>query len=137
MRTNKYINLTFLLLFMMSLANLLFMHYQILFTISLESACLKTSYFDNLVASLLDITIIFGLVWLLTFKRFRTSLTITYIITLIWSFCNTLYSRFFNQYILKSALGQASNLVDDFMIDITHKRPLKVYYAKRYINHQN
>ena len=130
MRTNKYTNLTFLLLFMMSLANLLFMHYQILFTISLESACLKTSYFDNLVASLLDITIIFGLVWLFTFRRLRTSLCITFIITLIWSFCNTLYSRFFNQYILKSALGQAGNLADDFMIDsmLAGIKPIDIFY---------
>ena len=126
----KYINLTFLLLFMMSLVNLLFMHYQILYTISLESACLKTSFFDNLVACLLDMTILLGLVWLLTFKRLRTSLTITFIITLFWSFCNTLYSRFFNQYILKSALGQAGNLADDFMIDsmLAGIKPIDLFY---------
>ena len=126
----KYINLTFLLLFMMSLVNLLFMHYQILYTISLESAYLKTSFFDNLVACLLDMTILLGLVWLLTFKRLRTSLTITFIITLFWSFCNTLYSRFFNQYILKSALGQAGNLADDFMIDsmLAGIKPIDLFY---------
>ncbi len=130
MRINKYINWTFLLLFMMSLVNLLFMHYQILFTISLESASLKTSCFDNLIACLLDISIILSLVWLLTFKRLRTSLTITFIITLIWSFCNILYSRFFNQYILKSALGQASNLTDDFMIDsmLAGIKPIDLFF---------
>lgn len=113
------INWTFLGLFLMSLINLLFMHYQILFTIALESACLKTSCFDNLIACLLDVSIVLGIVWLLTFRRLRASLAITFIITLIWSFCNILYSRFFNQYILKSALGQAGNLTDDFMIDST------------------
>ena len=120
MKINKIIiNWTFLGLFLMSLINLLFMHYQVLFTIALESACLYTSCFDNLIACLLDVSIVLGIVWLLTFRRLRTSLAITFIITLIWSFCNVLYSRFFNQYILKSALGQAGNLTDDFMIDST------------------
>ena len=99
------INWVFLALFMMCLVNLLFMHYQFFFTISLESAYLYTSCFDNLIASLLDLTIVFGIAWLLTFRRLRASLTITFIITLLWSFCNILYARFFNQYILKSALG--------------------------------
>ena len=118
MKINKIINnWTFLGLFLMSLINLLFMHYQVLFTIALESACLYTSCFDNLIACLLDVSIVLGIVWLLTFRRLRTSLAITFIITLIWSFCNVLYSRFFNQYILKSALGQAGNLTDDFMIN--------------------
>ena len=115
--SNNVINWTFLGMFMMSLINLLFMHYQLLFTIALESACLKTSCFDNLIACLLDITIILGIAWLITFKRLRASLTITFVITLAWSFCNILYSRFFNQYVLKSALGQAGNLTDDFMIN--------------------
>ena len=93
------------------------MHYQFLFTISLESACLKTSCFDNLIACLFDVSFILGVAWLITFRRIRASLVITFIITLLWSFCNILYSRFFNQYLLKSALGQAGNLTDDFMVN--------------------
>ena len=115
--TLRFINWTFLGMFMMSMVNLLFMHYQFLFTISLESACLKTSCFDNLIACLFDVSIILGTAWLLTFRRIRASLVITFIITLLWSFCNILYSRFFNQYLLKSALGQAGNLTDDFMVN--------------------
>lgn len=115
--TKRYINWTFWGMFMMSLVNLLFMHYQFLFTISLESACLKTSCFDNLIACLFDVSLILGVAWLITFRRTRASLVIAFIITLLWSFCNILYSRFFNQYLLKSALGQAGNLTDDFMIN--------------------
>lgn len=115
--TMKFINWTFLGMFMMSLANLLFMHYQFLFTVSVESPIFMTSCFDNLIACLLDITIVHGIVWLLTFRRLRTSLTVTFIITLLWSFCNVLYSRFFYQYLSRSAIGQAGNLTDDFMID--------------------
>lgn len=113
------INWTFLGMFMMCLINLLFMHYQFLFTISLESPIYKISCFDNLLACLLDISIVLFIAWLLTFRRLRTSLTITFIITLLWSFCNVLYSRFFYQYLSRSAIGQAGNLVDDFMIDST------------------
>lgn len=115
--TLRFINRTFLGMFMMSMVNLLFMHYQFLFTISLESACLKTSCFDNLIACLFDVSFILGVAWLITFRRIRASLVITFIITLLWSFCNILYSRFFNQYLLKSALGQACNLTDDFMVN--------------------
>lgn len=127
---NGIINWTFLSLFMMCLINLLFMHYQFFFTISLESAYLYTSCFDNLIACLLDLTIIFGIAWVLTFRRLRASLAITFVITLIWSFCNILYSRFFNQYILKSALGQAGNLTDDFMIDsmLAGIKPIDLYF---------
>ena len=114
--TKNIINWAFLCLFLMCLINLLFMHYQFLFTISLESPIYKTSCFDNLVACLLDTTIVFAIVWLLTFRRLRTSLIITFIITLLWSFCNVLYSRFFYQYLSRSAIGQAGNMTDDFMI---------------------
>jgi len=131
MRTHKkFINWTFLGLFLMSLVNLLFMHYQLLFTISLESPRLMTSCFDNLVACLFDMTIVFGLAWLLTFRRLRAGLTITFIITLIWSFCNVLYSRFFHQYILRSALGQTGNLADDYMINsmMAGIKPIDLFY---------
>lgn len=120
MRTIKgIINWTFLCMFMMCLINLLFMHYQFLFTISLESPIYKTSFFDNLLACLLDTTVVLFIAWLLTFRRLRTSLTITFIITLLWSFCNVLYSRFFYQYLSRSAIGQVGNLADDFMINST------------------
>ena len=128
--TKSIINWTFLGLFMMCLINLLFMHYLFFFTISLESPYLYTSCFDNLIACLLDLTIVLGIVWLLSLRRLRTSLAITFIITLIWSFCNVLYSRFFNQYILKSALGQVGNLTDDFMIDsmLAGIKPIDLYF---------
>ena len=128
--TMRFINWTFLGMFMMSMINLLFMHYQFLFTVSVESPIFMTSCFDNLIACLLDITVVLGVVWLLTFRRLRTSLTITFIITLLWSFCNVLYSRFFYQYLSRSAIGQAGNLTDDFMIDsaVTGIKIIDIFY---------
>lgn len=126
----KNANTTFGGLYCMAVMNLLFMHYQFLFTIALESECFKTSIFDNIIACLLDTTIIFGILYLLTLKRLRISLIATFLITLIWSFCNTLYARFFSQYISLSAIGQAGNLADDFMINsmLAGIRAIDLYY---------
>ena len=109
MRIKNYINYNYLFLFMASVVNLLFMHYQILLTISLESECFKSSPFDNLIACLLDVTVLFLLSMLITWKKYRVSLVITFIITLLWSNCNVFYTRFFQQYLSLSSIGQAGN----------------------------
>ena len=108
----KNINKDFLALFMMSIVNLLFLHYQFLYSIGLESSCFKSSPFDNLIACLLDVSFFLLIFWLLTFKRIRPALAITFAVTLIWSFCNIFYSRFFYQYLSWSAIGQAGNMTD-------------------------
>lgn len=113
----KYINTTVLVLFMMSIMNLLFLHYYFLRTIALEVDCFMTSYCDNIIACLLDVSFILALIWILTLRRLRVSLAITFIITLIWSFCNVFYARFFHQYLSWSSVGQAGNLTDPIVID--------------------
>ena len=130
MSIKNYINCNYLFLFMASVVNLLFMHYQILLTISLESECFKSSPFDNLIACLLDVTILFLLSMLITWKKHKLSLVITFIITLLWSFCNVFYSRFFQQYLSLSSIGQAGNLTDDVVINsmLAGFKPIDVYY---------
>ena len=108
----KNINKDFLILFLMSVVNLLFLHYQFLYSIGLESSCFKSSPFDNFVACLLDASFFLLIFWILTFRRLRLALAITFAITLIWSFCNIFYSRFFYQYLSWSAIGQAGNMTD-------------------------
>ena len=114
---NNNINKTFLVLFMMSIVNLLFVHYYFLQTIALEVDCFKTSYCDNLIACLLDVSFILAIVWVLTLRRLRASLAITFFITLAWSFCNVFYARFFHQYLSWSSIGEAGNLTDSIVID--------------------
>lgn len=109
---SKHINLVFLVMFMMSVVNLLFVHHYFLQTIDLEVGCFKSSMVDNLIACLLDVTVIFFVIWLITLRRVRVSLAITFIITLIWSFVNAFYARFFHQYLNWSSMGQAGNLSD-------------------------
>lgn len=114
---SKYINIVFLALFMMSVVNLLFVHHYFLQTIGLEVGCFKSSVVDNLIACLLDVTVIFLVSWLITLRRVRASLAITFVITLIWSFVNAFYARFFHQYLNWSSMGQAGNLSDTSVIN--------------------
>ena len=117
-RINKHIiNRDFLVMFLMSVVNLLFVHQYFLQTIGLEVGCFKSSIIDNLIACLLDASFILLVSWLITFRRLRISLAITFVITLIWSFVNTFYARFFHQYLNWSSIGQAGNLSDTSVIN--------------------
>ena len=114
---NKHINTYFLTLFMMSVVNLLFVHHYFLQTIGLEVGCFKSSLVDDLIACLLDATFILFISWLITLRRLRISLAITFVFTLIWSFVNAFYARFFHQYLNWSSIGQAGNLSDTSVIN--------------------
>lgn len=92
------------------------MHYQILLTCGLEIGFFKTSFFDNLLFSTIDVIVLFVITLLLSFFRIRISFIITFLITLVFSFCNVLYSRFFGQYISISSFGQIENLYDNTVI---------------------
>ncbi len=127
---NKHINSYFLTLFMMSVVNLLFVHHYFLQTIGLEVGCFKSSIVDNLIACLLDATVIFLFSWFITFRRLRMSLTITFVFTLIWSFVNAFYARFFHQYLNWSSIGQAGNLSDTSVINsmLAEFHTIDLYY---------
>lgn len=113
----KHINGQYLILFFLCMLNLLFMHFQFLLTIDLEIPYFTTSPIDNFIACLLDVTVLLVFFWLITFRRLRLSLTLTFFVTLIWSFCNVFYSRFFLQYLSWSSIGQAGNLTEGIVID--------------------
>lgn len=109
----KYV---FVIMFMFSILNMLYMHYQFLFSYGLEFYFSKTSVLDNFLAVLLDVTVIFLFFLLLFLGRVKTSLLATFVFTLIFSFCNIVYSRFFGQYLTFTAIGQAGNLNDNVVI---------------------
>lgn len=114
---NKYVNVYFMVMFILSVINILFIHHYFLQTIGLEVGCFKSSLVDNLMACLLDVTVILFIAWLITLRRLRVSLAITFVITLIWSFCNVFYARFFHQYLNWSSIGQAGNLSDTSVVN--------------------
>ena len=109
-------NYLFIILFMFSMLNMLYMHYQFLFTYGLEFYFSKTSILDNFFAVLIDVTAIFLFILLLFWGRVKTSLTVTFFLTLLLSFSNIVYSRFFSQYLTFSAIGQADNINDNVVI---------------------
>lgn len=106
----------FVVLFIMSLTNMLYMHYQILQNVGLEFYFAKTSVLDNFLAVLFDVTLVFLFFLLITWGKTKVSIACTFIITLFSSFANVLYSRFFGLYLSFSAIGQVGNLNDDIVI---------------------
>lgn len=95
---------------------MLYMHYQFLILIGIDFYLAKTSVLDNFLAVLLDVTAVFILSLLFCWGRVKTSLTVTFILTLILSFSNIIYSRFFGQYLTFSAIGQTGNINDNVVI---------------------
>ena len=126
----KHINMNFLLMFMLSMMNMVFLHQYFLQTISLEIPCFFSSFFDNLLACLIDVTFIFMVSWIITFRKVRASLVITFVITLLWSFCNVFYARFFHQYLSWSSIGLVGNLADPIVLDSMTAgfRLIDIYY---------
>jgi lipoteichoic acid synthase len=127
---NNHFNWAFLIMFAMSVLNLLFAHHYFLQTIGLEVGCFKSSLIDNLIACLLDASVLLFIVWLLTLKRLKLSLAITFGITLIWSFCNVFYARFFHQYLNWSSIGQAGNLTDTSVVNsmLAELAPIDLFF---------
>jgi len=119
-----------LIMFAMSVLNLLFAHHYFLQTIGLEVGCFKSSLIDNLIACLLDASVLLFIVWILTLKRLKLSLAITFGITLIWSFCNVFYARFFHQYLNWSSIGQAGNLTDTSVVNsmLAELAPIDLFF---------
>lgn len=113
----KLINWEFLTMFMISIMNMLFLHQYFLHTIALEIDCYVTSFIDNILACLIDVTFVLFISWIISLMRIRTSLVITFVITLLWSFCNVFYARFFHQYLSLSSIGLAGNLTDPVVLD--------------------
>mgnify|MGYP003571265570 CR=1 FL=1 len=96
--------------------NLLIMHYSFLCADYIESEINITTIVDNLLGITIDVTVLFLISYLLTWRHMKAGLTITFFITLLWSFSNILYSRFFYHYLSISAIGQGGSLFDSEMI---------------------
>ena len=98
--------------------NLLVMHYYFYYEGFVDHFAVSDSpaKVDNCLSVAIDVSVIYLLAYLCTWKHQKATLTITFFVTLIWSFSNILYSRFFCQYISLSAIGQGGALMDKDMI---------------------
>lgn len=108
---------SFLLLLFPSVMNLLYMHYYIFFNEYMEVPMFVFSPIFNFLSVILDVTILYTLFYFLSFRRIRLSLASVFLVTLVWSFSNTFYARFFSHYISLSAIGQAGNLFEGLIVD--------------------
>lgn len=92
------------------------MHYYLLCANYIENEINCTTIVDNILGVVIDVTVLFLFSYLMAWKRLKTGLTITFFVSLLWSFSNVLYSRFFHHYISLSAIEQGSTLFDTEMI---------------------
>lgn len=113
---NQKWNLRIIISYLLCVINLLFMHYVIIGQFGPEFPFDNTSWIDNLSGVIFDITILFLTFIFITWKRPKATICIAYIITLIWAFCNILYSRFFHSYLSLSAIGQSHSILDPIVI---------------------
>lgn len=109
---NKYVWL-FLLL---SLLNLLVMHYTIISTCDAENELHPEDFVDNLAFVTIEVILLFSGLMVLCWGRVRRALLLTWVVTALWAFCNLVYSRFFFQYIPLSAFTESDGLLDPIVI---------------------
>jgi len=112
-RSNKWM----MLLFLLCMANLLFMHYSFRLSYKDGSEYLVYSYHwvTNFVMTIFDVTILFLVFLLFTKGRTKVSICITFAVTWLWSVINVVYGHFFHQYIPLSAFGEASSITDSMV----------------------
>lgn len=108
----RRLNRRFLLLFGLSVLNLLFMHVQMALTVEFEYPFKADAIVSNVFSCLIDATVFFGLGLLLTRGRVKGSLLLTFVLTAMLSFFNVMYSRFFGHYLPNMAFLQMGNLYD-------------------------
>ena len=96
--------------------NLFFMHGYMFLTSGLEWDPDFFVFFDNVFGVIFDVLVIFLLIYILSSLRF--ALCFCFGVTLLWSFANVLYSRFFQHYISLSAIGQGDALFNSQMLSI-------------------
>lgn len=104
------------LLLLLSIVNMLLMHYAIFFTCQVERQIDFTVYVDNLAIVVIEVFSFFILISIFTRGRQRLAALICSISTLLWSISNIVYSRFFYQYISLSSIAESNNLLDPFVL---------------------
>lgn len=104
------------LLLLFPMLNMLFMHYFFHLNGYLEWTWMY-SYIINFCSVIFDVSVILFLSLLCFRGRLKPSLALTHIITIIWSFVNVIYGRFFFQYISLSAIGEVHSLCDGLVIN--------------------
>ena len=125
------LNGRFMVLFLLSAVNLLFMHGQLAMTMEFEYPFKPDAMWSNVFSCLIDATFFFVLSLLLTRGRVKGALLLTFVLTALLSFCNVLYARFFGHYLPNLAILQIGNLNDGDVMGsvLTGFRWQDIYYV--------
>lgn len=108
--------------------NLLVMHYVVGWTKLVLFDV--TSLIDNLLGVYIDTLFIFLLTLLCTCGKLKESLSFTFILTILVSFSNIIYSHFFASYIGFSSIKQVGSLFDELVFTSTLEGvdPINVFF---------
>ncbi|MBQ9230499.1 MAG: LTA synthase family protein [Prevotella sp.] len=116
MAANNFRNKKIHILQILPIANLLYMHYSFYYSGSLEWTW-QYSEILNILSIIFDVTILYLVGLLLFLGRTKPAFGFSNLITLIWAFVNTVYGRFFFQYLPLSAVAEAHGLQEGIVID--------------------
>lgn len=106
------------------------MHNYMYFNHYLEDVVMFYSWGVNILTVFFDVSIVLIVFILLTWGRLKQSLLWTYLITLLWSFVNVFYARFFNQYLPLSIIAQSTSLSDQAVMNsmLSGFQAIDLYY---------
>lgn len=104
-------------IFFICTLNLFVMHYSIYCEGNIDAVLDIPSISENILAVVMDTAILYMFFSIVLWKKRRIALSATFYVTLLWSFANVLYSRFFHQYLSLSAIGQGGVLIDKQIMD--------------------
>lgn len=117
------------ILVIIPMLNLIFMHYFFYLSDVLEWTW-AYSEIINICNIIFDVFILLIISLLIVCGRFKPAIAITQILTLIWSFVNVMYGKFFFQYMSLSAIGEAHGLGEGLVINsvVSAFRWYDIYY---------
>lgn len=109
-------NKCFWLFLLLSLLNLLVMHYTIVSTCEVENELSPVDFVDNLGFVTIEVILMVSGFTLLCWGWLRQAALFSWGVSALWAFCNIVYSRFFFQYIPFSAFTESDGLLDPIVI---------------------
>ena len=109
-------NRCLLFLIMFPVLNLLFMHYYFYLSSILEWTWIYSKVI-NFCGIIFDVSVLTIISLFITKGKVKPAIAITQSVTLVWSFVNVMYGKFFFQYMSLSAIGEAHGLGDGLVIN--------------------
>ena len=97
--------------------NLLVMHYYLLMNDYIEFINTFSAYIYNISGVAFDVCFVFVSFFLILKKNQKAAINSCFILTLLWSFSNILYARFFHHYISLSVFSQTGNLTSPLLLN--------------------